>query len=139
MKDEELREQIIEYLNNDHYNLIVDCSVSILTDIIDAIAGFKSHPPQTEKKSSYPETVDQLRGNRVVTSAPSKSDEVCPKCGDNGRCEPQTLDSPDGQECNHHPPQTDHCNICGFKESLFIMDYGKFCVECIKRYPLIKH
>ena len=75
MKDEELREQIIEYLNNDHYNLIVDCSVSILTDIIDAIAGFKSHPPQTEKKSSYPETVDQLRGNRVVTSAPSKGDE----------------------------------------------------------------
>ena len=39
----------------------------------------------------------------------------------------------------NHLPQTDHCNICGFKESLFIMDYGKFCVECIKRYPLIKH
>ena len=33
-------------------------------------------PPQTEKKSSYPETVDQLRGNRVVTSAPSKGDEL---------------------------------------------------------------
>lgn len=25
---------------------------------------------------------------------------VCPKCGDMGRCEPFTLDSPDGQECD---------------------------------------
>ena len=25
---------------------------------------------------------------------------VCPKCGNMGRCEPRTLESPDGQECD---------------------------------------
>ena len=25
---------------------------------------------------------------------------VCPKCGGMGRCEPRTLESPDGQECD---------------------------------------
>jgi hypothetical protein len=26
--------------------------------------------------------------------------DVCQKCGNTGRCEPRTLDSPDGQECD---------------------------------------
>lgn len=35
-----------------------------------------------------------------ISSNPLVMRSVCPKCGNTGRCEPRTLDSPDGQECD---------------------------------------
>ena len=39
-------------------------------------------------------------GNNVDELMKLLDDNVCQKCGNTGRCEPRTLDSPDGQECD---------------------------------------
>ena len=105
---------VIDYLENDadnlgdaimHFKWMRDNHLPSKGEPQDPIVEFISEgikdgakqiePPQTEKKSSYPETVDQLRGNRVVTSAPSKGDDYTKSLED---CGNKILDSVDKNE-----------------------------------------
>ena len=103
-------DQLTEFIGG--FNASLAPSVSdeeIKRDIKREAELYQSDPAKTSFEISRAEYFAFCEGAKWMRDnhLPSKGDEVCPKCGDTGRCEPQTLDSPDGQECNHHLPQTE--------------------------------